>query len=94
MADELYTIVTLHKEIRALQEQVQQLKRHHLQFVTMLTYSFGGEMRVTPYDYASVPLGATLTVWTDPMTHDTVFKVEVPAHDRAGSEGGPGPHEL
>lgn len=81
---ELDTILRQIKLIDELEEQVRQLKRHHLQFVTMLTYSFGGEMRVTPMDYSNVPPGTVLSVATDPATGDTVFKVEVPAHDAAG----------
>lgn len=84
--DDLAKVFELSCRIAELEEQVEKLKHHHLQFVTMLTYAMGGELTVTVSDYHNVPIGATLSVKQDKVTGDTVFKVSIPdseatAHD-------------
>ena len=76
--DDLSKVFELSCRIADLEEQVEKLKHHHLQFVTMLTYAMGGELTVTVSDYHNVPVGATLAVKQDKVTGDTVFKVSVP----------------
>lgn len=65
-------------EISLLKEQVRQLKRQHLQFITIVTYGLGGELRVTPQDYINVLPGTSLYVSIDLQTQDTVFRTQVP----------------
>lgn len=85
--DDLTRLADLVQRIVTLEEQLGQMKRHHLQFVTVLTKGLGGELRVAQEDYRAA-IGCTLAVRVDAVTGDTVFQVSEP--ETTGQEVGHG----